>query len=334
MNYLIAAILVISTSIVATSALAQPASVIDLPDGMMFPEAIVEDGRGSLYVSVFGSGTLLRINAAGQSEVIKSPGEDGMAAPVGVAVDSSRNRLWVSSINPETFMSKLQLFELDNGILLASLDAPAEKGPHFFNEIVVGADGTIYISDTLQPRIWTAGPNLEGTLQEFVIDPLLTNPNPERPLGLNGLALTPDGSFLIASVMDRMSQGGGRMVRVNLANRSVDEITLSGDIATFGGSDGMFFEPHGELLMVNVTPPSALVSATFSDDYARAEISNRTIADDIADRPSSIAMRGETLWIVNSQLDHVIDDGNGAMGTPPNMPFQIIGVQLSKALNE
>ena len=45
-------------------------------------------------------------------------------------------------------------------------------------------------------------------------------------------------------------------------------------------------------------------------------------------------MRGETLWIVNSQLDHVIDDGNGAMGTPPNMPFQIVGVQLSKALNE
>jgi sugar lactone lactonase YvrE len=334
MKHLKAALVAISTSIVATTAQAEPTKVIDLPDGMMFPEAIVEDGNGSLYVSVFGSGTLLRINEAGQSEVIKSPGEDGMAAPVGVAVDASRNRLWVSSINPETFMSKLHLFELESGALVASVDALAEKGPHFFNEIVVGKDGMVYISDTLQPRIWAAAPDLEGAMQEFVIDPLLTNPNPERALGLNGLALTPDGNFLIASIMDRMSQGGGRLVRVSLADRSVQEITLTGDVATFGGSDGMFFEPEGDLLMVNVTPPSALASASFSNDFTQAEISSRTTADDVADRPSSIAVRGDTLWIVNSQLDHVIDDGNGAMGTPPSTPFQIVGMELSQALNE
>ncbi len=334
MKHLKAAFLAISTSMVATNALAEPTTVINLPDGMMFPEAIAEDGRGSLYVSVFGSGTLLRIDAAGQSEVIKSPGEDGMAAPVGVAADATGNRLWVSSINPETFMSKLHLFELESGTLVASVDAPVDKGPHFLNEIVVGVDGTVYISDTLQPRIWIAALDLEGGLQEFVVDPMLANPNPERALGMNGLALTPDGNFLIASIMDRMSQGGGRLVRVSLADRSVRDITLTGDIATFGGSDGMFFEPGGDLLMVNVTPPSALTSATFTNDYKQAEISPRTIADDIVDRPSSMAMRGETLWIVNSQLDHVIDDGNGAIGTPPNTPFQIVGVELSKALIE
>jgi hypothetical protein len=80
MKHFKAELLAISTSIVGTNALTEPTTVMDLPDGMMFPEAIVEDGNGLLYVSVFESGTLLRNNETGQSEVFKSPGEDGMTA--------------------------------------------------------------------------------------------------------------------------------------------------------------------------------------------------------------------------------------------------------------
>jgi hypothetical protein len=45
-------------------------------------------------------------------------------------------------------------------------------------------------------------------------------------------------------------------------------------------------------------------------------------------RPSSSALVGNTLWTVQSQLDHIIDDENGALGTPPDLPFQIVGVPL------
>ena len=142
MTILKTGILAAAIGLAAVSGSAQTASkTITLPDGMMFPEGIVEDGTGSLIVSVFGSGAVLRIGADGTSEVFKSPGEDGLAAPVGVAVDLGRDQLWISSINPETFSSKLHLYALSTGELKGSVDAPSDKGPHFFNEIVVGADG-------------------------------------------------------------------------------------------------------------------------------------------------------------------------------------------------
>lgn len=310
------------------------AETIALPEGMVFPEGIVEDGNGSLILSVFGSGAILRIDQAGVAEIYKSAGEDGLAAPVGLAIDASRDRLWVSSINPETFMSKLHVFTLSSGELQGSIDAPAAMGPHFFNEIVLAADGRAYISDTLQPRIWTVGPDSVLSLEEFAVDPLLANPDPERALGMNGLAISPDGNYLIASIMDRMSQGGGRLVRVDVVDRTVQDVALAGDLAEFGGSDGMFFLPDGRLLMVNVTPPSALATASFSSDFSEANVASLAAADQVVDRPSSIALRDGKLWIVNSQLDHVLDDGNGAMGTPPDLPFEIVGVDVADIFSE
>ena len=306
---------------------------IDLPDGMMFPEGIAEGSEGSLYVSVFGSNAILQIDSGGSVNVFKQPGENGLMGPVGLVADLQRNRLWVASVNGETFMSKLFVFDLNTGATLATHEGPPAQGPHFFNEVVLASDGRVYLTDTLQPRIWTAGPELTDPLSVVIEDPRLTNPNPERPLGLNGFAFTPDGRYLIASVMDRITQGGGRLLRLDPASGELDPIEIDGDIDSFGGPDGMFFEPQNDrLVMVNATPPSSIVSASFNGDFTRATLTDHAYADSVANRPSSSALSGERLWIVNSQLDHVIDDGNGAVGTPPDLPFQIVGVDATATL--
>ena len=72
------------------------------------------------------------------------------------------------------------------------------------------------------------------------------------------------------------------------------------------------------------------MTADFSADYSAATLTSRPAADAVANRPTSATLRDGRLWVVNSQLDHFLDDGNGAAGTPPELPFQIVGVDAAR----
>ncbi|MEM9489882.1 MAG: hypothetical protein AAGC55_12105 [Myxococcota bacterium] len=325
---------------------------VDLPGDDLFPEGIIAAPNGDLYVTGFGNGAIVRIGfardddgandgndgndelAVERVELFRAPGEDGLSSAVGMAIDEQRNRLWVANFSFGTFTSNMKVFDLGDGSLIATVE-PARDGPEsqFFNEVTIADDGRVYISDTLTPTIWTVGPDLQ-LAEVLVSDPLLANPDPERPFGLNGIALSPDGAYLIASVMDRIDPGDGRLVRIDLATQQVSDIALSGATAVFGGSDGMLFTEDGELLMVNVTPPAALVTAQFSADFSSALLVARDRFDAILNRPTAPAIRGERVFVVNSQLDHLIDDENGAVDTPPEIPFQIVGVAVDELLDD
>ncbi len=302
-----------------------------LPGEALYPEGVLALQNGDLFVTGFGNGSILRV-VNGEAQVFKEAGEDGLSSAVGLAADEARERLWVANFSFDGFTSDLKVYDLDSGELLASLADP-DDSPHFFNEIAIAEDGRVYVSDTAAPTIWTADPELNG-VEVFVQDDLLMNPDPERAFGLNGLAFTPGSDYLIASVMDRIDQGGGRLVRIDLATQEVMDVELSGDaVETFGGSDGMFFH-EDSLLMVNVTPPASIVSAEFAEDYSSATFTARDVFEAVYNRPTSSAVQGDTLWTVNSQLDHIIDDENGALNTPPDLPFELVGVPLGELLGQ
>jgi hypothetical protein len=169
--------------------------------------------------------------------------------------------------------------------------------------------------------------------------------NTEQPFGLNGLALTPDGKYLIASVMDRLDAGDGRLVRIAVNTKEVVNIELQNNnnnnnetnnaaVAGFAGSDGMFFH-DGSLFMVNVySSAGAIYRATFTEEYDVATLSILDAFQNVYNRPTASALVGNTFWTVQSQLDHIIDDENGALGTPPDLPFQIVGVPFDTLISE
>lgn len=300
----------------------------------LFPEGVLTAPNGDLFVTGFGNGSILRVVAAegDRVEVFKASGEDGLSSAVGMNLDEARGRLWVSNFSFDTFTSNLKVFDATTGDLIATVEPTGDGIPEaqFFNEVAIDDDGRVYVSDTLTPTVWTASPELDG-VTVFASDPLLANLD-EKPFGLNGLTLTPGGDYLVASVMDRITQGDGRLVRIEVATGEVTDIALSGDTAIFGGGDGILF--HGdELLMVNVTPPASIVSASFSSDFSSATLTARSAFDEHFDRPTAPAIRGDRLWVVSSQLDHIIDDMNGALDTPPELPFQLVGVLLSELMN-
>ncbi|MBF04659.1 MAG: hypothetical protein CMP76_15360 [Flavobacterium sp.] len=309
---------------------------IDLKGESLFPEGIHTLPNGDLLVGGFGDGSIQRINSKDEVSYFSQPGENGMVIAVGFAVDEKNNLLWVANFNFKTESGKpgsnFKVFDYTTGKLLKTIPENFIEGA-FFNEVTLDKDGLVYVSDTFGPNIWIASFN-SATATVFVTDPTLKNDTPNQPFGLNGLTITPNNKYLIASVMDRLDAGDGRLVRINLVTKEVTPIVLEGDeaIQAFAGSDGMFFEKN-QLFMVNVFSSSgAIVTATFNKDYSIANLVLRNTLNFIYDRPTASTIRNGRLYTVNSQLNHIIDDADGQLNTPPKLPFQVVSVPLEDLL--
>jgi hypothetical protein len=311
---------------------------IDLIGENVYPEGILTRENGDIFVGGFGDGSIQLIENGIDVRLFNPSGENGMVIAVGMAIDERTNRLWVANFNFDTGEgipgSQMKVFNVNTGELVATIPEDFIPGV-FFNEVAINDNGDVFISDTFNPQIWKANADLSG-VEVLVNDDLLSNPAPDQPFDLNGLAITPDNQYLIASVMDRLDAGDGKLVRINLNDSTVSPVVLNGDAAVnaFAGSDGMFFH-NDQLFMVNVfSSAGAIITADFNGDFSSAELVIRDRFQEVYNRPTASDVRDGRLWTVNSQLDHIIDDNNGAVGTEPQRPFQVVNVSLNDLLEK
>jgi WD40 repeat protein len=309
------------------------AAFIPLKGNALYPEGILALNDGSLLVGGFGDGSIQKIQSGKEAVYFSAPGANGMTIAVGMAADTKNNRLWVANFNFKTASGKpgsnLKVFDLKTGNLLRTIPESYIEGV-FFNEVVVQPDGNVYVTNTFGPQIWNA--NFSSSAPTvFVENELLSNPDPAQPFDLNGLSSTPDNEYLIASVMDRLDAGDGRLVRIHLKSKEVTPIQLNGGgVAAFAGSDGMFFH-NGILYMVNVyAKAGAILTATFSNAYSSAELTVHLKHNDLYDRPTASAISKGRLYTVNSQLNRIIDDADGKLNTAPSLPFKVVSIPLSE----
>jgi sugar lactone lactonase YvrE len=320
-----------------TSVIVEPApATVALQGTAVFPEGIITRSNGDIYVSGFGDGSIQKITNGTTVSSFSKTGENGMVIGVGMAIDEQRNRLWISNFNFKTDAgvpgSNVKVFDLTTGKLIKTLPEQFIPGV-FFNEITIDKSGRVYISDTFNPQIWTASADMDK-VEVFVKNDLLSNPAPDQPFDLNGLSITPDGKYLIASVMDRLDAGDGKLVRIDLYSKAVSDVKLTGDkaVAAFAGSDGMFFH-NNQLFMVNVfSKAGAIITADFNADYSTANLIIRDKFQSVYDRPTASTVREGRLWTVNSQLNHIIDDNDGQLNTPAKTPFDVVHVSLADLL--
>lgn len=325
---------------------------VSLLGNATFPEYILNvpsldnEKKQQLLVGGFGDGSLQLVDIdhgrQPKVEYYNAPGANGMIITVGFVYDESRDYLWVANFDFQRG-SQLKVFKYTSKKLLTTIPSfDTFVTGSFFNELTMASDGTVYISDTFNPIIWMASPRDLTMVTKFVTDPLLRNP--VQAFGLNGLAISPNEKYLVASVMDRLDAGDGRLVRISLTgNKQVSNVLLTNKFSAsmavekFAGSDGMFFLTKDLLVMVNIFPA---VGAIFSADFMEADFSmakleirdtntTRRNFGGVFNRPTASAVLDDNLWTVNSQLDHIIDDANGALGTPVDLPFQIVGVPLA-----
>lgn len=301
-----------------TTAEAAPESIA-LPGEATYPESITSTADGTLYVSSFVDGGVIRVKpGAAKGEVWIKPAAYGTRSTFGVLADEASNTLWVCS-NDLSAMgiegpskekgAALKGFDLKTGE--GKVSAAFPPGPAICNDIALGPDGAAYVTNTLGPQIFRLKPGAQA-LEVWKTDPVFA---PEgREAGLDGIAFGKDGNLYVNTFTK------AKLFRIDVKDGEGGKITALKPSRTVVLADGLRPLDDGSFLMAE--GGGSLDRVTFEGDTAKIE----TIKDGFAGGVTGVTKVGNTAWITEGQLAVVTDPSK--KGTKPVLPFRVHAVPL------
>ena len=303
----------------SVAAVAAPQTVT-LPGNQAYPESVTSTADGTLYVGSFASGGVARVRPGqSQAEPWIKPGAFDSRSTLGVLADQRSNTLWVCSNDlsdmgvpgPSSAKgSAVKAFDLATGEGKLSAQLP---GPHTFcNDIAVGADGSVYVTNTAAPQILRLRPG-EKQLQVWATDPAF-NP-PAKGGGLDGLAFGTDGN-LYADTFTK-----AELFRVEVKDGNAGTITKLQPSQPLALTDALRPDPNGGFLMIEGT--GKLDHLTVEGDKATIQ----TLKDGYTG-PTGVTPVGNTAWVSEGQLAYLLDPAK--KGQSPHLPFKLYAVDLSR----
>jgi sugar lactone lactonase YvrE len=306
-QYMSAAALLVTTA----AAFAAPSiTEITLPGTLVFPESITSTSDGALIVGSLGHGNVLRI-APGKTtaeEWIK-PGTGGLNGVLGVFADEKGKLLWVCSnqFEGKGEATSVMSFDLKTGAPKGTYLLPG--GMPLCNDIAVGADGTAYISDTVQATILMLKPGAK-TLEVAAKDPLLA--------GADGLAFGDKTTLYVNSV------SANKILRLDLGpdGKSTKMVDLKLSRAV-DRPDGMRAIGKHRLLLAENAGKMDIV--TFEGPEMQNAVIT-TVKEGLESTPAVTLTHGRA-WIVEGKLNYRNDPA--MKGKDPGT-FKMYAVQLPK----
>lgn len=220
--------------------------------------------------------------------------DDELLGMFGVALDESRNTLWVAmSAVPEMSgylpemkgHAALAEFNLGTSELRRVIPVPDDGRDHGFSDLVIAPDGTVYLSDYKAPVIWMFDRESEE-LQKVVDSPALGS--------LQGLIL--EKRTLLAADYDN------GLVAIDLATGNITALAPPKNI-TLVGLDGMVTVPGGIVAIQNGVEPQRVIRVTLSPDLdaitrvdvlasALPHVTDLGLVTLVNDRPTFVAGAG------------------------------------------
>jgi sugar lactone lactonase YvrE len=259
----------------------------------LFPESLTSLRDGTLIIGSIGEGAVFRWRPGEkQAERWIQPGTDGLLSPFGVWADERTHRLWLCSNEAPNSpikaaageaTSAVYVFDLRTGGVLGRLPFPQDPRS-LCNDITTGKDGTAYITDTRNARIfrvkpgataleiWLQGERLQGGVDGIVLnDPHTMYVNLISAGRLLRITLNTDGSAgEIANIEtsrplqhpDGMRRiGANQLLLVEGSAGTADLVTISGEHADIRTLRGGFVTPSG---ITGVGPDAWVVEGKFA----------------------------------------------------------------------
>lgn len=300
---------------------AAPDSVA-LPGERTYPENVAAGPDGTLYVSSFVEGGVIRVApGADTGEVWIKPGAYGTRSTFGLLPDPSTNTLWLCS-NDLSFLgipgpgeakgSALKAFDLKTGEGRLSAAFPG-SGPSICNDMALGPDGSVYVTSTLSPQILRLKPGA-GALEVWLNDPVF-DAGP-KGAGLDGIAFGADGQLYVNTFTK------GELFRVAVKDGAPGPVTRLRTSRPLVSADGMRLTADGSFLLAE--GGGSLSRVTVDGDAARIE----TLREGFEGGATGVAQAGDTAWVSVGQLPLVLDPAK--KGTRPALPFKLYAVPLAK----
>jgi sugar lactone lactonase YvrE len=301
-------------------------STYTIPGDAVYPEGITADAeRGTYYVSSLATGAVFRgnLNQANAS-VFLQPGQDGRTVSLGLNLDRTRNRLFVSG----GATGLAFVYDTNNGQLLGrfSTGVTPSTDPNapttFVNDVVVLPNGDAYFTDSIVPTLFRlpasaigqgtntqpleAWLNFNGTAFAYQSGTDLIS-----SINANGITKSPDGQYLIVAQTNT-----GKLFRIIVATQLVTEITG----VNVPGGDGLVVNGTTLYAVHMQTPP--IVRINMAADFSSGTDSPLPSQPTGLLAPTTAAPAGNRLLVVNSQIDRLFG------GTAPVTPFTVTAVTL------
>ena len=283
--------------------------VLTLPDADFLPESFALDSAtGEYYVGSLTRRMLVRIkpgaDGSERMDTLAGPA-DGLLRVVGIELDRARDRLWFatwsppvdSASSPAQRITHTRLFSYDRTSRRLRRYVPADSlHPHLFNDIVVAANGDVYVTDTAEGTVWTLRAGSDA-LEQF------TRCAPWSLTGANGIALSGDGRRLYVA----FSAGIGA---VDLQTREVRLLPTPTDVTT-SGVDGVYWY-RGSLVAVQGLGTDERV-VRFRLDPSGLRVTGARVLErgaPVLKRPTTGMIVGDALYYIpDAQYDRLGLDG-------------------------
>ena len=164
-----------------------------VPEGTAYDPATRSVLVGSLHKN-----KIVAIDASGRASDRVPAGRNGLRSVVGIHVDSARGILWATSNSrfddqSDTTSSALYAFNAATGAFRARYPLPS-GGAHFLNDLTTTPDGTVYVTDSQDGRVWVLKPG-KTVLESFTEGGLLFP---------NGITTSADGRHLFLATGDHI----------------------------------------------------------------------------------------------------------------------------------
>jgi DNA-binding beta-propeller fold protein YncE len=204
--------------------------------GLAQPESVVVDpATGAIYVSNIvgavmqkdGNGFIAKLN--GDGKMVTRQWVKGLDSPTGLALHD--RTLYVADVD--------QLVEINaaSGEIVKRYPA---KGATFLNDVAIGPDGTVYVSDTPSNTIWRLK---DGSFEPWLADDKLNGPN----------GLLVQGDTLVVASLGKIPGVGQKQELAGLSLISLKDqsVTKLGDGRPIGNLDGLELLQPGVYLVTD-----------------------------------------------------------------------------------
>jgi hypothetical protein len=283
---------------------------IAIDDTRVFPESLGASRDGTLYIGSWkGIVYRARRGEALATPWIKPSSENGLLTILGVLPDDRAGWVWVCSVPaptrdpPAPGSSSLMAFDMKTGEQKLNLPFPAPAS--VCNDITLAKDGSAYISDTPNGRIFRV--RSQGkSLELFAQDEQLT--------GIDGIVFSGEGTLYANSVTSN------RLWRIAIdRNGHVGAITQLTPSQPLHGADG-FRLIRGNAFLLAENAAGRLDEVHISGD--RATI---TVIKERLDTPTSAIVLGRTIYGVERKIEFVRNPD--LKGRDPG-PFKVFALPL------